>query len=111
MILFFVGIIEMAIATCWTRTVSKANVATTGFITAINITIWYFVINEIVNNLNNWNAIIPYTAGCVLGSMIGVADYGKTIRTAKKFFAKRKKDAITLPRLTTPVITSGKINN
>ena len=111
MILFFVGIIEMTIATCWTRTVSKAEVATTGFVTAINIIIWYFVINEIVKNLNNWNAIIPYTAGCVIGSMFGVADHAKMFRRVKKLFAKNKKDTITAPHLTTSTILSGKINS
>jgi len=73
MILFFVGIIEMAIATYWTRFVTNANVRMTGLVTGINFTIWYFVIRQIVENIDNWQAIVPYGAGCVAGSMIGVA--------------------------------------
>ncbi len=73
MILFFVGIIEMAIATYWTRFVTEANVRMTGVITGVNFAIWYFVIRQVVENLDNWYAIVPYGAGCVAGSMLGVA--------------------------------------
>ncbi|HSD12612.1 MAG TPA: hypothetical protein VLC10_03570 [Patescibacteria group bacterium] len=73
MILFFVGIVEMAIATYWTRTVNDANVRMTGVVTGVNFTIWYFVIRQVVENLDNWYAIVPYGAGCVAGAMLGVA--------------------------------------
>lgn len=72
MVLFFVGIIEMAIATYWTRFVTEANVRMTGVITGVNFAIWYFVIRQVVENLDNWYAIVPYGAGCVAGSMLGV---------------------------------------
>ncbi|MEY4744491.1 MAG: hypothetical protein RL272_436 [Candidatus Parcubacteria bacterium] len=73
MILFFVGIVEMAIATYWTRFVTSANVRMTGVVTGVNFAIWYFVIRQVVENLDNWHAIVPYGAGCVAGSMLGVA--------------------------------------
>lgn len=92
MILFFVGIIEMAIATYWTRFVTSANVRMTGIVTAINFTIWYFVIRQVVENIDNWHAIVPYGAGCVAGSMVGVAiDIDVVIARAAKLLTRKAK--------------------
>lgn len=92
MILFFVGIIEMAIATYWTRSVANANVKLNGIITGVNFAIWYFVIRQIVDNIDNWQAIVPYGAGCVAGSMLGVAfDTDLLIKKATRWFARMKK--------------------
>ena len=95
MILFLTGIIEMAIATYWTRFVTNANVRMTGLVTAINFAIWYFVIRQIVENIDNWQAIVPYGAGCVAGSMLGVAfDIDVVIaRAAKALRRMMKKSA------------------
>lgn len=73
MILFFVGIVELAIATYWTRSVTATNVRSAGLVTGINFIIWYFVIRSVVENLDNWQAIVPYGLGCIAGSMIGTA--------------------------------------
>ncbi|HTM68480.1 MAG TPA: hypothetical protein VL426_04215 [Candidatus Binatia bacterium] len=96
MILFFVGIIEMAIATYWTRFVTNANVRMTGVVTGINFTIWYFVIRQVVENIDNWQAIVPYGAGCVAGAMIGVAfDIDDVIAAVlKRIRRARRKTAV-----------------
>ena len=80
MTLFFVGVIEMIISASWTKAVSKANIAMTGAITTVNILIWFYVIRVVVENLNNWLAIIPYTAGCALGSMLGAINREKAMK-------------------------------
>lgn len=72
MILFFVGIIEMAVATLWTRSVNRASARLTGLVTAVNFTIWYFIIRQVVENIAHWEAIVPYGLGCVVGSMLTV---------------------------------------
>lgn len=85
MILFFVGIIELVIAAYWTKAVSKANVALTGMITTVNIFIWYYVIRQVVEDLDQWHKIIPYVAGCAIGAMLGAASItDKVIHKAKR---------------------------
>lgn len=92
MILFFVGIIEMAIATYWTRFVTNANVRMTGLITGVNFAIWYYVIRQLVENLDDWYTIVPYGAGCVAGAMLGVAfDLDVLMTRAAKWYARRVK--------------------
>ncbi len=85
MTLFFVGVIEMIISASWTKAVSKANVALTGAITTVNILIWFYVIRVVVENLDNWLAIMPYTAGCVLGSMLGAINREKAMRRCREW--------------------------
>jgi len=79
MILFLIGIIEMAISAAWTRYVSKAQVVSTGMITGVNIFIWYYVIEQVVNHIDSWFAIIPYAGGCAIGAMLG-ASKPKTLK-------------------------------
>lgn len=74
MTLFIVGVIEMLISAHWTKAVSKANVALTGLITTVNIFIWYYVIRVVVEDLNNWQKIVPYVLGCSLGAMLGAVE-------------------------------------
>jgi len=90
MALFFVGVIEMIISASWTKSVSKANVALTGAITSVNIFIWYYVIRTVVGNLDNWFAIIPYTAGCAIGAMLGAIDQEKVMKRIRTRYAAMK---------------------
>ncbi len=96
MTLFFVGVIEMIISASWTKSVSKANVALTGAITSVNIFIWYYVIRTVVENLDNWFAIIPYTAGCAIGAMIGAIDQEKVMKRLRRMFAAAKAGTSTV---------------
>ena len=73
--LFFVGMIEMLILTVWTKLVTGKQIALSGVITFINVLIWYYVIQSIVNNINNINLIILYAIGCALGTTLGMFYY------------------------------------
>ncbi len=94
MTLFFVGVIEMIISASWTKSVSKANVALTGAITSVNIFIWFYVIRVVVENLDNWYAIVPYTAGCAIGAMLGAVDREKAMKRIGRRLAAVKARAI-----------------
>ena len=80
MVLFFVGVIEMVIAAYWTKSVARAKVTRTGAITIVNIFIWFYMIRIVVDNLDNWMAIVPYAVGCAIGAMLGSAFDSRDIR-------------------------------
>lgn len=84
MVLFFVGIIEMVISAAWTKAVAKSNTAMTGVITTINIFIWFYVIQVVVDNLDNWSAIVPYAIGCAIGAMLGASGLQQKVVKAWK---------------------------
>jgi len=111
MTLFFVGVIEMIISASWTKSVSKANVALTGAITSVNIFIWYYVIRVVVENLDNWYAIVPYTAGCALGAMLGAVDREKAMKRIRKQFAAAKARAATVQKTAEAAPAADLINN
>ncbi len=111
MTLFFVGVIEMIISAAWTKSVSKANVALTGAITSINIFIWYYVIRVVVENLDNWYAIIPYTAGCAIGAMLGAVDRDKVMKRIRRLSAAAKARAATVQKPAEAAPTAELINN
>lgn len=90
MILFFVGVIEMTISAMWTKSVAKAEVASNGVITGVHLIIWFFVLQQVVDNLHDWAAIMPYMLGCVAGSMLGAMDNRKLKRKLRKMFRVRK---------------------
>jgi len=71
MVLFFVGIVEMLIVTAWTRFVTKSQVLASGTITIVNILIWYYVLEKIVNDLGNIWLVLLYAFGCAIGTMLG----------------------------------------
>ena len=68
--LFFVGILEMLIATAWTKFVTKAQVAASGLVTMVNILIWYYVLEKIIQDISNWKLVLLYAAGCSIGTVI-----------------------------------------
>jgi len=70
MLLFFIGIVEMLIATLWTALVTKSKALASGAVTFVNIFIWYYVLETIVNDLNNFKLIVAYAFGCALGTII-----------------------------------------
>lgn len=72
MMLFFIGLVEMIIATIWTRFVSQGKMFASAFITFVNILIWYYVLQEIISDLSDWTIIILYALGCAVGTMIGM---------------------------------------
>ncbi|HOY56288.1 MAG TPA: DUF5698 domain-containing protein [bacterium] len=71
MFLFFIGIIEMLIVTSWTKLVSETKVLASGFMTVVNIVIWYYVLRIVVDDIGNWKLVLLYAIGCALGTMLG----------------------------------------
>ena len=69
--LFFVGIVEMVIASLWTRYVSAGKKYIGGLITFVNIYIWYFVLRTVLENINNTTIVFVYAVGCAIGTVIG----------------------------------------
>ena len=88
MTLFFVGVVEMAIAASWTRFVTKKNALMIGLITYVNIFVWYYVLDQVLNHLDGWQSVIPYAAGCALGSMLGALE-PKTLRSLVRKTSRR----------------------
>ncbi|MFH1427614.1 MAG: DUF5698 domain-containing protein, partial [Patescibacteria group bacterium] len=70
MILFFIGILEMLIVTAWTKMVTKTKILASGTITLINVLIWYYVLQTIVDNIDNWQIVVIYALGCAVGTML-----------------------------------------
>ena len=70
MVLFLVGILEMILITAWTKVVTSTQVVISGAITMINIFIWYYVLQVIVDDINNWFVVFMYALGCAVGTMI-----------------------------------------
>ena len=70
--IFFIGIVEMIISTTWTHFVSKNMILSSGSITFINILIWYYVLDKIINNLENFWFVLIYALGCAIGTMISI---------------------------------------
>jgi uncharacterized protein YebE (UPF0316 family) len=87
MILFLVGIVDMVVIALWTKAVTKANVPLTGLVTTLNVFIWYYVVSQVVEHIDDWATIVPYAAGCAIGSMIGALDRERTSAMMKKIFA------------------------
>jgi len=87
MTLFFVGLLEMIIVTTWTKVVTRTKIIASGIITLINIFIWYYVLETIVNDINNWRLVLLYAFGCALGTMLTTfyfANREKTGQAEKK---------------------------
>jgi len=71
MFLFFIGIIEMLIVTVWTKCVTRTKVAASGIVTMVNVLIWYYVLQTIVDDIGNFSLVVLYALGCSLGTVIG----------------------------------------
>jgi len=95
--LFLVGVIEMIIATAWTRLVSKAQVLASGAITIVNIFIWYYVLRVIIDDISNWQLIVTYAIGCAAGTVVGTyffqwLEKQRRIRAKKAKMEEKKYD-------------------
>lgn len=71
MMLFFIGILEMVIVTVWTKAVTKTRVLASGLITLVNIFIWYYVLQAVIEDINNWKLVLLYAVGCAIGTSLG----------------------------------------
>lgn len=82
--LFFIGIIEMLIASFWTKVVIETRVLTSGSITFINILIWYYVLRIMVDDISNWYLAIVYAIGCAIGTSFCIYLFQIRDKRAKK---------------------------
>ncbi|HBK33795.1 TPA: hypothetical protein DEP34_03170 [Candidatus Uhrbacteria bacterium] len=73
MILFFVGILEMIVISAWTHMVSETRVIASGLTTVLNILIWYYVLQSVMDNIGNVQNILLYAIGCAVGTMLTTA--------------------------------------
>lgn len=73
MMLFFVGILEMIIISMWTRFVSESKIMASGLTTVVNIFIWYYVLQSVIDDIENINIVVLYALGCAVGTMITTA--------------------------------------
>lgn len=65
----------MMIVTLWTRVVTKSQVLMSGMVTMVNILIWYYVLDKIVNDISNWKLILLYALGCSIGTSLSTYVY------------------------------------
>jgi ABC-type iron transport system FetAB permease component len=86
--LFLIGILEMLIVTAWTKMVTETKVLFGGAVTIVNILIWYYVLQRIVDDIKNWQLVLLYAAGCAIGTMISTY-----------YFSRREKNKLALSRL------------
>ncbi len=84
MILFFIGLLEMVIVTAWTKVVTRTKIIASGVITLINILIWYYVLETIVKDINNWRLVLLYAFGCALGTMLATLYFANDERKQSK---------------------------
>jgi len=69
-ILFIVGVVEMFIVASWTRSVTEGKVWLSGALTFVNISIWYFILRIIIEDVNDYYNLAFYASGCALGTML-----------------------------------------
>lgn len=65
----------MLILTVWTKMVTKSMVLASGAVTMINVLIWYYVIQTIIEDINNWELVVLYAFGCAIGTVLGTLYY------------------------------------
>jgi hypothetical protein len=70
LLLFCIGFVEMVIATAWTKLVSDSQIMASGVVTLINIFIWFYVLQTMVENIHNWGVVMLYALGCALGTVM-----------------------------------------
>jgi ABC-type iron transport system FetAB permease component len=61
---------EMMIVTTWTKLVAETRILASGVVTIINIFIWYYVLETILHNINDWKVVMLYALGCALGTVM-----------------------------------------
>jgi len=84
MILFFIGVVEMVIISTWTKAVTETKVIFSGLVTLANVLIWYYVLETVINDINNTQVIVQYASGCALGTMLSTAYFSRIENKKKK---------------------------
>lgn len=56
--------------TTWTKFVTKTRILASGVVTMINVLIWFYVLQKIVTDINNWKLALIYAFGCSVGTVM-----------------------------------------
>jgi hypothetical protein len=96
MMLFFIGLGEMIIATIWTRFVSQGKMVASASVTFVNILIWYYVLQEIISDMSDWTVIVLYAAGCACGTMTAMFLFDRE-RKPKEHHSNNSEIELVLP--------------
>ena len=92
MFLFILGIVEMFIITYWTKTVAESRILSSGFLTVVNILIWYYILRIFVDDIDNWYLVLFYAFGCAVGTMlsgfVSINEKARRKRKQKKVITK-----------------------
>jgi hypothetical protein len=62
----------MLISTIWTKAVSSGKIAASSAITFVNIGIWYYVLQSMVNQISDWKVVVGYALGCTAGTALAM---------------------------------------
>jgi len=104
MLIFFIGMAEMVIATLWTKFVSETRIVPSTTITIVNVLVWYYVLRVVIDNINNVSIILLYALGCGLGTMLSLLIprfvKTKTTRTRKTVGTITSPHVPAMPTLT-----------
>lgn len=60
----------MIIISFWTKFVSETRILASGAVTMINIFIWYYVLQAVVDQIENIFLVVLYAFGCAIGTML-----------------------------------------
>jgi uncharacterized protein YebE (UPF0316 family) len=77
MALFLIGIIEMVIVTAWTKLVTRTRILASGGVTMVNVLIWYYVLQRMMDDIENWRLALLYAFGCAIGTVISMYIFQK----------------------------------
>lgn len=91
MFLFMLGVVEMFIVSYWTKTVADSRIYLSGFVTVVNVLIWYYVLQTFVSDISNWYLVLSYSIGCAVGTML----CGFISQKEEKRKAKKRKQALS----------------
>lgn len=72
----------MIIVTLWTKMVVETRVLASGMVTMVNILIWYYVLQRIVDDINNWQLVLLYAFGCAVGTVISTYYFQRSEKAA-----------------------------
>lgn len=86
--LFFIGVLEMIIVTMWTKMVVEMRIMASGAITMINVLIWYYVLQTIVDDISNWKLVFLYAFGCAIGTIISTYYFHRSDNSKKMLESK-----------------------
>ena len=89
--LFIIGLVEMVIATLWTKTVMETKALASGLVTMVNIILWYYVLRVIIDDITNWQLVIIYALGCMVGTMLTTASLSSQKKKRQRKIKKTAK--------------------